>query len=335
MESTNQLKLSLFLFLAIIVIGTAGYMIIEGWNFIDAFYMAVITVTTVGFKEVHDISTPGRVFTVLFVFTGVGFTLYVAGAFVQFLVEGEIRSILGRRRLDKKIDRLKDHYIICGYGRIGRVLCRNLIKRKPVDIVAIESDPDKISELEADNVLYIFGNASDESVLVKAGIQKAKALVAVLASDVDNVFLVLTARQLAPRIQIIARASYAGAESKLKAAGANSVESPYELGARSMAQRIIRPTVTNFLDLVAYSHSRKDIQMEEIPVSGKSRMVNVMLKDSGIRQLFNLIIIAIKKPDGSMKFNPSFESVIHEDDTLIAVGEDDNLKKLEEILNPN
>ncbi|MBU4318948.1 MAG: potassium channel protein [Proteobacteria bacterium] len=334
MESTQQLKLSLLLFLAVIIIGTMGYMAIEGWNFIDAFYMAVITVTTVGFKEVHEISTPGRIFTVFFVFSGVGFSLYVAGAFVQFLVEGNIRSIMGRRRLDKNIDRLKDHYIICGYGRIGRVLCRNLIKRKPVGIVAIESDPSKIPELDEDKLLYIFGNASDESTLIKAGIQRAKALVAVLATDVDNVFLVLTARQLAPQIHIVARASYAGAESKLKAAGANSVESPYELGARSMAQRIIRPTVTNFLDLVAYSHSRKDIQMEEIPVNKKSKLVNVMLKDSGIRQLFNLIIIAIKKPDGSMKFNPSFESIIHEGDTLIAVGEDDNLKKLEEILNP-
>ncbi|MBU4002734.1 MAG: TrkA family potassium uptake protein, partial [Proteobacteria bacterium] len=260
--------------------------------------------------------------------------LYVAGAFVQFLVEGNIRSIMGRRRLDKNIDRLKDHYIICGYGRIGRVLCKNLIQRKPVSIVAIESDPSKIPELDEDKLLYIFGNASDESTLIKAGIQRAKALVAVLATDVDNVFLVLTARQLAPQIHIVARASYAGAESKLKAAGANSVESPYELGARSMAQRIIRPTVTNFLDLVAYSHSRKDIQMEEIAVNKKSKLVNVMLKDSGIRQLFNLIIIAIKKPDGNMKFNPSFESIIHEGDTLIAVGEDDNLKKLEEILNP-
>ena len=334
MDNTNHLKLSLLLSLAIITIGTCGYMLIEGWSFIDAFYMAVITVSTVGFKEVHDISTSGRIFTTFFVFSEVGFTLYVAGAIVQFLVEGRIRIIMGRRRLDKKINRLKNHYIICGYGRIGRVLCKNLTRRRPVEIITIENDPQKIQIMEEDQILYISGNASDESVLQTAGIERAKVLVAALATDVDNVFLVLTARQLAPNINIVARASDPAAVSKLKAAGADSVESPYELGARNMAQRIIRPTVTNFLDLVTFSHSRMDIHMEEIPVSSKSELVNVMLRDSGIRQRFNLIIIAIKKPDGNMIFNPSFESIINDGDTVIAVGEDVNLKKLEVLLNP-
>lgn len=308
-------------------------MAIEKWSFLDALYMAVITVSTVGFKEVHDISTLGRLFTIVFVFSGVGLTLYVAGALVQFMVEGRMRVILGRRRLNQKINRLKNHYIVCGYGRIGRVLCRNLISREPIDIVVIENDPEKIPEMEQDGVLYISGTAADESNLIKARIKNAKGLVAALATDVDNVFLVLTARQLAPDLDIIARASLDESKSKLLAAGANSVESPYEMGARNMAQRIIRPTVTNFLDL-AYSHKRKDIQMEEIPVNPSSKLANVMLKDSGIRQQFNLIIIAIKKPDGSMLFNPSFETVIAAGDTVIAVGEDDNLQKLEKILNP-
>ena len=320
--------------LATIISGTIGYMVIEGWSFIDAFYMAVITVSTVGFKEVHDIGTAGRIFTVFFVFSGVGFTMYVAGAFVQFLVEGQVRAILGRRRLDKQINRVKNHYIVCGYGRIGRVLCQNLVQRKSIDIVVVENNPDKIPEMEEDGILYVAGSASDEHVLMQAGIKKASGLVAALATDIDNVFLVLSARQLAPSLNIIARASGAGAEAKLMAAGANSVESPYELGARSMAQRIIRPTVTNFLELVAFSHSRKDIQMEEIPVNSASDLVNVMLKDSGIRQQYNLIIIAIKKPDGDMIFNPHFESTIHAGDTVIAVGESDNLAKLEEKLNP-
>ena len=334
MESTKHLRYSLILALTTILIGTSGYMLIEGWSFIDAFYMAVITVSTVGFKEVHEIGTAGRIFTVFFVFSGVGFTLYVAGAVVQFLVEGQVRAIMGRRRLDKQINRLKNHYIVCGYGRIGRVLCQNLVKRKPIEIVVVENNPDKIPEMDDDGVLYVAGDASDENVLLKAGIKKAKGLVAALATDIDNVFLVLTARQLAPDLNIIARASSATAEQKLQAAGANSVESPYELGARSMAQRIIRPTVTNFLEFVAYSHDKQDIQMEEIPVNSASELVDVMLKDSGIRQDYNLIIIAIKKPDGSMLFNPHFESTIHAGDTVIAVGESDNLQKLEERLNP-
>jgi voltage-gated potassium channel len=266
------------------------------------------------------------------VVTGVGFTLYVAGAVVQFMVEGRMRIILGRRRLDKKINRLKNHYIVCGYGRIGRVLCGNL-RRKPFDVVVIEKNPDLIPVMDSDGVLYISGDASDEDCLIKAGIQRAAGLVAVLATDTDNVFLVLTARQLAPGLKIIARASQGSTKKKLKAAGADSVESPYEMGAASMAQRIIRPTVTSFLDL-AFAHKRKDILMEEIPVSDLSELINVQLKDSGIRQNFNLIIIAIKKPDGGMLFNPSFEAAIMPGDTLIAVGEEENLQKLAKLLDP-
>ncbi len=318
--------------LLIVIFGTAGYMVIESWGFFDALYMTIITISTVGYSEVHHVSKAGRLFTILLVFFGVGFTLYIAAAVVQFMVEGRIRIILGRRRLEKKINRMKDHYIVCGYGRIGRVLCRNL-KRKPLDLVVVEKDPELISLMDADGVLYISGDASNEENLLKAGIKRAKGLIAALASDADNVFLVLTARQLDPDLIIIARASQEESKSKLRAAGANIVESPYDMGAASMAHRIIRPTVTSFLDL-AFAYKRKDIQMEEIPVSASSDLVNVMLKDTGIRQKYNLIIIAIKKPDKGMLFNPSFEAVIEVGDTVIAVGEEINLQKLEHILNP-
>ena len=307
-------------------------MVIEGWDFLDAVYMTVITLTTVGYGEVHEVSRIGQIYTILLIFIGVAFFLFVAGSVVQFMVEGRIRIILGRRSLDKKIDRLKNHYIVCGYGRIGRVLC-NQLKRKPMDLVVIDKNRELIPIFDDDKVLYVSGDASDEAILHKAGILRAKGLIAVLATDTENVFLVLTARQLNPDLYIIARASQDESKSKLQAAGANKVESPYEMGAVSMAQRIIRPTVTNFLDL-AFAHKRKDIQMEEIPVNSSSDLVNVMLKDSGIRQQFNLIIIAIKKPDGSMLFNPSFETVIEAGDTVIAVGQEGNLQKLEKILKP-
>ena len=233
--------------------------------------------------------------------------------------------------LDKKIDRLKNHYIVCGYGRIGQVLCRNL-RRTPCDLVVIDKNPDLVPAMDGDGVLYVSGDASDEANLIRAGIKRARGLVAALGTDTDNVFLVLSARQLAPELNITARASQEGAKNKLHAAGANSVESPYEMGAASMAHRIMRPTVTNFLDL-AFAHTRKDIQMEEFPVEN-SRLTNIPLKDSGIRQDFNLIIIAIKKPDGTMLFNPSFEAAFMPEDTVIAVGEVENLQKLEKILNP-
>ena len=307
-------------------------MIIEGWRFLDALYMTIITISTVGYREVNQVGDIGRLFTIFLVLIGVGFTFYVMAAVVQFMVEGRVRLLMGRRRLDKKIDRLKSHFIVCGYGRIGRVLCRNL-QRTSHDLVVVEKNPDLIPAMDEDGVLYVAGDATDEANLLKAGVERAKGLVAALATDTDNVFLVLSARQLAPDLNIIARAGGQGSKKKLRAAGANSVESPYEMGAASMAQRIIRPTVTNFLDL-AFAHSRKDIQMEEIPVCQSSRLTNVALKDSGIRQDFNLIIIAIKKTDGTMQFNPSFEATLRPEDTVIAVGEEENLQKLEKILNP-
>jgi len=330
MEKTRHLTNSVILSIAIIAIGTSGFMIIEGWQFLDSLYMTVITISTVGFNETHPVGNLGRIFTIILVFSGVGFTLYVAAAVVQFMVEGQIRTILGRRKLDKQLERIKDHYIVCGYGRIGRVLCRNLIQAQ-IKLVVVEKDPNLLSALDEDGVLYVSGQATDESNLIKAGIQRAKGLIAALATDTDNVFLILTARQLSPDLFILARSGHEAAKSKLKAAGANRVESPYDMGAARMAHRIIRPTVTTFLDL-AFAHKRKDILMEEIPVSPSSSLVDVMLKDSGIRQKFNLIIIAIEKADGSMLFNPSFETLIKGGDTVIAVGEEQNLRKLKEIL---
>ena len=332
MKSIRHLKLCILLLILVILLGVSGYMTIEKWNFLDALYMSVTTLTTVGYSEVHKLSNSGRIFTIFFIIIGVVYFLYIAGAVVQFMVEGQIRTILGRRSLDKKIDRLKNHYIVCGYGRIGKTLCM-MLKKKAVDLVVIEKDQDLIPVMVEDQMLYISGDAGDETNLIKAGIQRAKGLIAVLATDTDNVFLVLTARQLNPDLYIMANASRNESKPKLLAAGANRVELPYDMGAVSMAQRIIRPTVTNFLDL-AFAQKRKDIQMEEIPVSGSSKLVNVMLKDSGIRQQFNLIIIAIKKSDDSMLFNPSFEAVIESGDTVIAVGQEENLKHLEKILNP-
>lgn len=332
MNRLRNILIATVVSIAIAAMGTAGYMIIEGWNFLDSLYMVSLTLSTVGYSEVHPISPAGRMFTILLIFSSVSLVLYMTGIIVKFVVEGEIRSILGRRKLDKRIAKLTDHYIVCGYGRIGRILCKELIEQTP-GVVVMEKDPLLEPALVEDKVLYMIGDASDETMLLKAGIKKASNFIAALATDVDNVFLVLTVRQLNPTIKITARAEKKRGMSKLYAAGANRVESPYEIGAVSMGIRLLRPSVSNFLD-IALTRRERAIQIEEAPVSAKSNLVNIMLKDSGIRQKYNLIIIAIKKSDGEMIFNPSFDTYIQEGDTVIAMGKGSNLKRFHLALDP-
>ncbi|MBC2712782.1 MAG: potassium channel protein [Desulfosarcina sp.] len=290
-------------------------MIIEGWGLGDAMYMTVITLATVGYGEVHQVSQVGRIFTVFLIFMGVGYFMYVGGNIVQFLVEDRIRVIFGRRKLDKQIAKLKDHYIICGYGRIGRVLARYLTKRY-LNVVVIEKNAARQAAMDEDGVLYLVGEASDENLLLKAGIKDAKALMTVVATDADNVFLTLIAKHLNPSLFIVARAIQNTAKRTLEAAGANKVISPYDLGARRMAHAILRPTVIKFLEL-AFIDDSTDIQLEEIHVYSNSRLLNVALKDSGIRQQLDLIILTIKKADGTMIFNPKADTRIETDDTLV------------------
>jgi len=333
MNSSRHLIISIFLSLFTFFSGVVGYMVIEGWALLDSIYMTAITLSTVGYGEVTPLTQSGRIFTIILVISGVGFTMYVAGAVIQFLVEGRVRNLMGRRRLDSKIKRIKGHFIVCGYGRIGRVISQHLGAAGIAQIV-LDNDANYTAAMDKDRVLYMIGDATEEDNLAAAGIARAKGLVAALGSDTENVFLVLTARQLNPGLFIVARSSSAKDTNKLIAAGADKVESPYEMGAVSMAQRILRPTVTSFLNLALTSTSG-DIQMEEIPVSDASELVDVMLKDSGIRQRFNVILIAIKKKDGRMIFNPSFEARVNGGDTVIAVGERANLRGLARALHPD
>ena len=332
MISSRNLIIACILAILVLVAGTVGYMVIEGWVFVDALYMTVITLTTVGYGEVQTLGMPGRCFTIVLLFFGVGYFLYVVGIVMQFIVEGQIAQIFGRKLLDNKIKKLNNHYIVCGYGRIGQVLCEQ-IQETTSNIVVLEKSEDNLALLEKNNLHYLIGDATSEELLLKAGILKAKYLIAALATDVNNVFLVLTARQINPDVYIVARAGQEQTKSKLRAAGANKVESPYDMGAITMALRLLRPSVTGFLD-IALSRKHQDIQIEELKVSPTSELIDIMLKDSGIRQRFNLIIIAIKKANGEMKFNPSFKTTISANDTVIAIGSDNNLEKLDNILNP-
>lgn len=330
MERQKRFTSTLILTVALVFFGTGGYMVIEGWPFDDALYMTIITMATVGYGEVHQVSDTGRAFTMFLIVMGVGYFMYVVGLIVQFLVEDRLRVILGRRKLEIQIAKLKNHYIICGYGRIGRVLSRYLTERY-LDVVIIEKNLDRQEKMDEDGVLYLIGEATDENLLIKAGIKRAKGLVTAVATDSDNVFLTLIAKQLNPDLFVVARAIQNTAKRTLQAAGAGKVISPYDLGARRMAHAILRPTVIKFLEL-AFTDDSTDIQVEEILVHSTSRLLNVELKNSGIRQQLDLIILTIKKADGSMIFNPKADTRIETDDTLVVVGRARSVSQLAKML---
>ena len=332
MNRTSCILFGLLLFITALLGGTAGYMLIEKWSFMDALYMTVITLATVGYGEVRRLSPSGRIFTMLLILTGVGFVFYVASSTIRFVVEGRVREILGRRKLEKEIQAQKNHYIICGYGRVGSNIC-DILASRSLKTVVIERDPERISKLNERNLLYVAGDATDEENLLNAGVERARGLVAVLKTDTDNVYVTLSARQLNPELFIIARAGEKKSENKLLAAGADKVISPYRIGAQRIAQTIIRPTVTDFLELAVMDKSR-NIQMEELPVHSSSGLVGVALQDSGIRKDYDLIIVAIRRAGGEMLFNPSARTKLQAGDTVIAIGEKQNLEGIEKVLNP-
>ena len=314
--------------LALLLFGSLGFVWVEGWDFFDALYMTVITLSTVGYQEVHPLSPAGRLYNIGLILVGMGVLAYIITSLARVVVEGEIREVLGRRSLVKQIDKLKNHYIICGFGRIGEVIAR-LLRDRGVPLVIVENKPENLRRLDESGYYVVAGDATREEVLLEAGIDRARGLVAVVSSDADNVYIVLSARSLNPAIDIVARADEAEAKQKLLRAGADRVESPYEMGGRKMANAILRPTVTTFMEL-AFTEEL-EWSMEEIEVGAGSSLVGVALKDSGLRQKLDLILVAIKRKDGEMLFNPTLETHLLAGDTMIALGMRHNLQALEEL----
>lgn len=315
----------------ILIVGTFGYMIISGSSFLDSLFMTVITISSVGYGEVVPLGPEGKWFTIGLILTGVSFGIYVLGQITEAMVEGGLQAILGRNKMEKHVGRVKDHYIICGFGRIGKVICKILVENKR-NLVVIENNPEELRILEGMGYFFLDGNATNDEVLIKAGIERAKGLISVVSSDADSVYITLSARGLNPNLFIMARcAGGDAAETKLLRAGANKVVSPYYLGARRMAQLIVRPTVADFIDLTVHA-GQLGLRMEEVVVSPESSLVNVQISDSNVRKKYDLIIVAIKRKDGEMLFNPTPQTVIQAGDIMIVLGENTHIKALEKIL---
>jgi voltage-gated potassium channel len=324
LSSTGRnISFLLLLLFCLVAFGTAGYMIIERFTFIDALYMTVITLSTVGFGETHPLGPLGRLFTIFLILIGAGFVAYHLAYFSQLLLDGNLMEMYRRRRLSRAMEQLNHHYILCGYGQMGQIVQEELSRSK-IPLVIIEKDPTLAQKVQEKGLPFLVGDATEEENLITAGVARARGVISVVARDTDNVFIVLTSRDLNKELQILARASTTGSEKRLLKAGADRVVSPYASGATRIVQNILRPTVTDFLEL-ALSGEGMELSMEEISIPKDAELVGKDLMGSGIRSGYNLIIVAIKRGTGEMIYNPAPNELLREDDTLIAIGPQENL----------
>lgn len=322
-KTLRQLRFGLIILLLTVFVGTSGYMIIEKWHILDAIYMTIITISTTGFAETHPLSQTGRFFTLVVIVMGIGSIAYTGGRAAQLIFETQIYR---RRKMSKKVEHLNSHYIVCGYGRMGRFICEELSEAK-VDFVVIENDQVKIDRLIARGFMFVNGDATSDEVLISAGIKKAKGLVAVLSSDAENVFATLSSKVLNPDIYVVARAVEEETESKLVKAGASRVVKPYEIGGTRMAELLLRPGVIEFIDSIA-REKNVDLNIEEVIVHPDSPLVNKTLTELPIRKEMNIIIVSIYKSTGKFIYNPLSSARIEADDKLIAIGESSSIEKL-------
>ncbi len=322
----RQFRIPLTALALLVAGGTAGYAGVEGWPLFDALYMTVITVTTVGYREIHPLSRSGEIFTMLLVTGGVGLLFYVMGNITRVVLEGELAAVFGRRRAEKKMITLKNHYIVCGYGRMGRIVARDFASRE-APFVVVERDLGLVQGADPGHLL-LHGDASQDAVLLKAGIERARGLVAVVSSDADNLYITMTARLLRADINIVARASDEAAEQKLLRAGANRVVAPYVIGGTRVAHAVLKPAVVDFLELATRT-GNLELQIEEIPLNAGSLLEGKTIRDAGLAHEHGVIVVAVKKGDGKMEFNPPVTRHLAEGDTLIVLGPPEKLRAVE------
>jgi voltage-gated potassium channel len=311
---------------AVIAFGVAGYMLFEGWDFFDALYMVLTTITTVGYGEVRPLSTIGRMFTMLLIILGAGTMLYTLSALVHYAVVGDLTRRVGRRRMDRRIQQLDQHVILCGYGRVGRQIAFEF-RREHVSFVVVDVNESSLSSASADGCLLVLGNATTDEVLLAAGVKRARALVTAVDSDVDNVYVTLSARGLNPDLLIIARASREDAEGKLRRAGADRVISPYHIGGRRMAMLALRPLAVDFVDTIMHDPTT-ELLLEELDVGPHSPLVGQTLESTRRAEAQEAVILAVKQ-GGRLIPNPPPHLVLGAGDQLVVMGTPATLKAIE------
>lgn len=320
---------SIIFVLVLFIGGTAGYSILEGWSIFDSLYMTIITLSTTGFKEFHPLSAAGRIFTIFLIIFGISFLFYALGKINIAIFE---EQIFKRGKMQKEIDKLKDHYIICGHGKMGDFITSELYS-KNISFIIIEKDEGHIEHIKDKKYLFIQGDATEDDVLLSAKIDSAKGLVAVLNNDVLNVYATLTARGLNENLKIIARADEDSSRQKLIKAGADKVILPYEIGGFRITQALLKPTVVEYIDGL-FSLPDLGLEIEEIRIGENSKLIGKTLANSGLRGKLNVIILSIYRKNGDLIYNPTSDIMIEAGDTLVVIGEISELKILEEISIP-
>jgi voltage-gated potassium channel len=323
----SGLRLAALLFVAISVVGVLGYRLVEGFTWLEACYMTAITLSTVGFHEVRPLSAGGQLFTMALLAGGLGVVFYTVVTVAERVVEGEFQQFFGRRRMQRRIEALTSHYIVCGFGRIGEVICREL-RAKPVPFVVIDQQEERVRLAEAAQYPVLQGDATVDQTLLAAGILHAKGLFAALTTDADNVFITLTAKELNPALFVVARAETERSERTLLRSGAEKVISPYAMGGHRMAQAALRPAVVDIIELATH-HSSLELQLEEVSILPTSPYAGVALRDSGFWAQPGVIVVAIKRATGTMLFHPGPAERLEAGDSIIALAEASQLREIE------
>jgi len=310
----------------VMVAGTVGYLVL-GFGFLDALYQTVTTVTTVGFREVEPLTAAGKVFTIALIVVGVGIALYTLGVIIETLLEGQLPEVFGRRRMERKITGMSEHVVVCGWGRVGRAIARDLVAMRASPVV-VDNDPIRVENIQYPAVL---GDATDDDVLDRAGVRRARALIAALDTDAGNLFVTLSARALRPELFIVARVRLEENEGKLRRAGANRVVNPQSIGGARMAAFVLQPYVTEFVDVVMHDRGI-EFRLEEIPVPEGSPIEGCSIREAHVRDRTGALVLALRDGNGTFTTNPPPETVVNADQIIIAIGTPGDLEKLQRLV---